>query len=87
MSKNPFGDDDLGGRHRVNPFGDEPDPGTFDDALMRIEHAGRRVRMLRSQLGAEGLTISATREMMGEIGAALESTARVLRELSERREG
>jgi hypothetical protein len=85
MSKNPFGEDESVGRARVNPFGDEPDPDTVEDALVRIEHAGRRVRMLRSQLGAEGLTLSAMREMMTEIGGALESTARILRELVEQR--
>jgi hypothetical protein len=86
LTKNPFGSDEPMGRQRENPFGDEPDPDTFDDALMRIEHAGRRIRNLRSQLGAEGLTLSATREMMTELGTALSSTARVLRELADRRE-
>jgi hypothetical protein len=82
--KNPFGDDEAVGRPRVNPFGDEPDPDTFDDALMRVEHAGRKIRNLRTQLGAEGLPLSAMREMMTELGAALEATARALRDLSQR---
>lgn len=83
--KNPFGEDDPTGRQRANPFGDEPDPDTLDDALMRIEHAGRKIRLLRSQLGAEGLPLAATRELMTELSTAIESTARVLRELAERR--
>jgi flagellin-like hook-associated protein FlgL len=86
MAKNPFGDDEPGVPTRVNPFGDEPEPDNFDDALTRIEHAGRKIRQLRTQLGAEGLTISATREMMTQLGSALESTARALKELAERRD-
>jgi hypothetical protein len=83
-SRNPFGNDDSTFRSRENPFGDEPDPDTFDDALMRIEHAGRKIRSLRAQLGAEGLSIPAQREMMEQLGRALDATARVLRELAER---
>jgi hypothetical protein len=48
---------------------------------MRIEYAGRRIRMLRSQLGAEGLSIPAQREMMEQLGRALDSTAKALRDL------
>jgi hypothetical protein len=81
VSPNPFGDDQPAFRGRENPFGDEPDPETFDDALMRIEYAGRRIRMLRSQLGAEGLSIPAQREMMEQLGRALDSTAKALRDL------
>jgi hypothetical protein len=84
MTKNPFGDSPLG-RQRENPFGDEPDPHTAEDALVRIEHAGRRIRMLRTQLGAEGLSIPAQREMMDQLGKALDATARLLRELRETR--
>jgi flagellin-like hook-associated protein FlgL len=81
-AKNPFGDDT--GSQRKNPFGDADDPGTFDDALGRIEHASRTVRRLKTQLGAEGLTLSATREMIDEISKALDATARALRDLSQR---
>jgi hypothetical protein len=84
VSRNPFADDEKPFRSRENPFGDEPDPDTVDDSLMRIEHAGRKIRSLRAQLGAEGLSIPAQREMMDQLGRALDSTARVLRELTER---
>jgi hypothetical protein len=85
MSKNPFGDDPFQPQ-RVNPFGEEGgDGGSIDDAVNRIEHAARAVRRLKTQLGAEGLTLSATREMIDELSQALEASARALRALSDRR--
>jgi flagellin-like hook-associated protein FlgL len=84
MSKNPFGEDEQFVPQRVNPFADAEDTGTMEDAFGRIEHAARSVRRLKSQLGAEGLTLSATRELIDELSAALEATARALRELDRR---
>jgi flagellin-like hook-associated protein FlgL len=77
--KNPFGDDEPVGSERVNPFVD--DEGAHLDALGRIEHAARKIRRLRTQLGAEGLTLSATRELIDELAAALDATAKMLREV------
>ena len=78
MSKNPFGDDDFTAPGRSSPFDDD---GGDLDPLGRIEHAARKIRRLRTQLGAEGLTLSATRQMIDEITAAFDATARALREL------
>jgi flagellin-like hook-associated protein FlgL len=82
-SKSPFGDADSGSR-RTNPFGDVEETISFDDALGRIEHASRSVRRLKTQLGAEGLTLSATREMIDELSKALDATSKALRELERR---
>jgi flagellin-like hook-associated protein FlgL len=83
-SKNPFGEDEQFVPQRINPFSDAQETGTMEDALGRIEHAARAVRRLKSQLGAEGLTLAATREMIDELSLALEATARALRELGGR---
>jgi hypothetical protein len=83
-TRNPFGDDARLPGQRVNPFGDEDEPGTLEEGIGRIEHAARAVRRLKSQLGAEGLTLSATRELIDELSLALEAAARGLRELSRR---
>ena len=84
MSKNPFGEEQPFVPQRINPFAGAEDTGTMEDSLGRIEHAARTVRRLKSQLGAEGLTLSATRELIDEVSAALEATARALRELDRR---
>lgn len=76
MPKNPFGDDEPGPR-RANPFGDE---GGDLDPIERIEHAARKIRTLRMQMGAEGLTLSATRVLIDELTSALDAAARALRE-------
>jgi flagellin-like hook-associated protein FlgL len=81
-AKNPFDQDR--GPQRTNPFGEDLDPIGFDDALGRIEHASRAVRRLKTQLGAEGLTLSATREMIDELSKALDATAKALRDLEQR---
>jgi flagellin-like hook-associated protein FlgL len=80
--KNPFGNPGPG--KRVNPFGDVEETGTTEEAIGRIEHAARTVRRLKGQLGAEGLTLSATREMIDEISKALDASARAFRNLSEK---
>jgi flagellin-like hook-associated protein FlgL len=82
-AKNPFSDED-GSVKRANPFGDDGEGGSFADSLARIEHASRTVRRLKTQLGAEGLTLSATREMIDELSKALDATARALRDLADR---
>jgi hypothetical protein len=74
--KNPFGDD-AKMPERVSPFDDadaELDP------VARIENAARKIRRLRTQLGAEGLTLAATRELIDELSGALDAAAKVLRE-------
>jgi flagellin-like hook-associated protein FlgL len=83
MSKNPFGDDPFF-PSRSNPFGDDGEAGSMEEAINRIEHAGRTVRRLKTQLGAEGLTLSATREMIDELSMALDAVARALRDLDRR---
>lgn len=80
MSRSPFDEPFTSGR--VNPFDDEEQPVTTEESIRRIEHAGRTVRRLKQQLGAEGLTLSATREMIDELSRALDATARALRDLS-----
>lgn len=81
MTKNPFDDIQTG---RVNPFGDDEDPTTFEDSILRIEHAARTIRRLKNQIGAEGITASANREMIDELSKALNATASALKDLSKR---
>jgi len=78
MPENPFGDD-LHSRRKVNPFGDDPDAGDISVAIARVEQAAVKIRGLRSQLGAEGLTLPATRLFIDEVTAALDAVARALR--------
>jgi hypothetical protein len=81
MGRNPFDDESLKPQRR-NPFGEEPDTTSVEASIGRIEHAARSVRRLKQQLGAEGLTLSATRELIDELSAALDAAARTLRSLS-----
>ena len=76
MTANPFGDDPMPGSRRANPFGDD---GGDLDPVERIEHAARKIRTLRTQLGAEGLTLAATRVLIDEMSAAFDAAARALR--------
>jgi hypothetical protein len=78
MGRNPFGDDATGPRRR-NPFDDVGQADELTDAVNRVDHAARKIRGLRNQLGAEGLPLAATRELIDELAAALEATARALR--------
>lgn len=78
MAINPFGDDAETGPQRTNPFGD--DDGTLDP-VERIGHAARKIRSLRTQMGAEGLTLSAMRTLIDELTASMDATARALSEL------
>jgi flagellin-like hook-associated protein FlgL len=84
MSKrNPFGDDATPARRRINPFGEEERTEMPADAAQKIEHAARKIRGLRSQMGAEGLTLTATRELIDEIAGALDAAARALRDIAQ----
>lgn len=80
MKDNPFGEP-FEGKHRVNPFGDDTSLGSVQEAAVRMDQAGRKIRQLKTQLGAEGLTLQATRDLIDEISAALDAGARALREL------
>jgi flagellin-like hook-associated protein FlgL len=77
MTRNPFGEEEAPGSRRANPFGD--DDGDLDP-IERLEQAARKIRTLRTQLGAEGLTLAATRVLIDELSAALDAAARALRE-------
>lgn len=81
MGQNPFGNDPNTPR-RVNPFGVEDDQASPAEAANRIDASARKIRTLRSQIGAEGLTLPATRELIDQVAAALESAAAALRALS-----
>ena len=83
MKDNPFGEP-FQGKQRVNPFGEEGEEGGVQGAATRLDQAGRKIRQLKSQLGAEGLTLQATRDLIDEISAALDAGARALRELDKR---
>jgi flagellin-like hook-associated protein FlgL len=78
MPNNPFGDEPAS-KPRSNPFGDD---GDMNDPIGRIEHAARKIRRLRSQMGADGLTPSAARELIDELTSALDAAARALRDRS-----
>ena len=64
---------------KTNPFSDDPHGSEPTDDAARIEHAAR-IRRLRSQVGAEGLTLSATRELLDHVSTALDTVARALRD-------
>jgi len=77
---NPFGD--VTRPKRPNPFGvPEDDPRSPAVAAERMDQAARKIRTLRSQISAEGLTLPATRELIDEVAAALEAGAAALRAL------
>lgn len=83
MARNPF-DDDLPPSRPANPFDDEAEDratATPAEAAAAIEHAAARIRRLKGQVGAEGMTLSATRELMDQLNAALRAMARGLRGL------
>jgi hypothetical protein len=80
-TNNPFGDDASLEKKRVDPFGNPTDLPVIEESAIRLEQAARKIRGLRSQMGAEGLTLPATREMIDEMGAGLEAAARALRSL------
>lgn len=81
MSKdNPFGEP-YQPKQRENPFGEDESGDSVEDAATRMDHAARKIRQLKTQLGAEGLTLNATRDLIDEIAAALDAGAKALRHL------
>ncbi|HET9439900.1 MAG TPA: hypothetical protein VFO52_07000 [Longimicrobiales bacterium] len=78
--KNPFGDEPLD-KKKINPFGDEVTGDALRDGADKLEQAAVKIRGLRRQLGAEGLPPQAERELLDEIGSALDAAARALRSL------
>ncbi|HEX6559864.1 MAG TPA: hypothetical protein VF021_10390 [Longimicrobiales bacterium] len=81
MNKNPFGEP-YEGPKRVNPFGDASGSGAVDEAANRMDAAARKIRQLKTQMGAEGLSLTATRDLIDEVSAALDAAARALREIA-----
>jgi hypothetical protein len=82
MGKNPFGDGSDFTPQRTNPFDDGEEPTSTEESIARVEHAARTVRRLKDRLGAEGLTLSATRELIDELSKALDAIARVMRDVT-----
>jgi hypothetical protein len=76
MRKNPFDHEEPPSGPRT-PFGDE----TPEDPVSAMEHAAARIRRLKSQVGAEGLTLAGTRDLLDQVSTALEAAARALRKL------
>lgn len=82
MGRNPFGDAELEPDRPANPFEEEESRSrTPAEAAATIEHAAARIRRLKQQVGAEGLTLSATRELIDQLSAALDAAAGALRGL------
>lgn len=79
MARNPFSDD-LRSARPPNPFGEEPERDEGSEPGAVIEHAAARIRRLKAQVGAEGLSLSATRELLDHVATALDAVARALRE-------
>ena len=77
MARNPF-ERDFENRP-ANPFGDDEGVDQLEAAAKRVEHAARKIRTLRSQLGAEGLSPSAERELLDELSAGMDAAARAVR--------
>lgn len=84
MDRNPFGDDPPEPGRPANPFGDDDlRTTTPEEAAGTIEYAAARIRRLKQQVGAEGLSLSATRELIDQLSAALDAAAGALRGLKE----
>ena len=81
--KNPFGDEPIE-KQKINPFGEEVSGDPLGDSAERLEQAALKIRGLRRQLGAEGLPPQAERELLDEIGSALDAAARALRSLQKK---
>lgn len=81
MTRNPFDDDPAEPARPANPFGEEPAPapGAEADPVETIAYSAARIRRLKSLVGAEGLPLSATRELLDHVSAALDAVARSLR--------
>jgi len=65
-----FGDAATAEESAVSPFGDTAAGG---GPQSRLRSAVTRLRILRSQAGADGLTPSATRSLLDEVVSALEA--------------
>jgi uncharacterized protein (UPF0147 family) len=63
---------------KEDPFGDLAP----SDPPQRIRNAATRIRSLRSQVGHDGLTPSATRTLIDELTSALEEVAGALEDLA-----
>jgi hypothetical protein len=79
--KNPFGED-VGPKKKENPFGEEVSADPLLDGAEKLEQAALKIRGLRRQLGAEGLPPQAERELLDEMGSALDAAARALRSIA-----
>lgn len=81
MTKNnPFGEP-YEGKPRINPFGDDQNVGSVEEAATRMDQAARKIRLLKNQIGAEGLTLQAYRDLIDEISAAILAASGALREM------
>jgi len=80
MKNDPFGEP-LQPKARVNPFGEDAGGDSVEDAAHRMDQAAAKIRQLKTQMGAEGLTLTATRDLIDEISAGLVAAARALRDL------
>ena len=80
MKKNPFGDNEVPSIGKANPFGDDNENVTLEEAVIRIEMSARKIRNLRAQLGAEGLPLPAMRDLIDEVASGLEAAAKALRQ-------
>lgn len=78
--QSPFGDEPIETK-KINPFGEEVAGDPLTDGADKLEQAALKIRGLRRQLGAEGLPPHAERELLDEIGSALDAAARALRSL------
>ena len=83
MKNNPFGEP-YEPKPRQNPFGDDAGAATVEEAAARMEAAARKIRQLKTQMGAEGLSLQATRDLIDEVSVSIDATARALRELHKR---
>jgi flagellin-like hook-associated protein FlgL len=81
MKDNPFGEP-ASPKPKVNPFGEDASAGSITEAAIRMEQAARKIRQLKSQMGAEGLTLQATRDLIDEISAALDAGSRAIKDLN-----
>jgi hypothetical protein len=81
--KNPFGDEPVQ-KQKINPFGEDVSADPLADGAERLEQAALKIRGLRRQLGAEGLPPQAERELLDEIGSALDAAARALRSIAQK---
>jgi hypothetical protein len=83
MGRNPFDEEGLR-TGPVNPFGEEEQrPLDPAEAAATIEHSAARIRRLKQQVGAEGLSLSATRELIDQLTRALDAAAGALRNLNQ----